>query len=281
MEIRKDFASASVILERLLLYSNVYWENNREQWPHMKHREDFKQVYEIEDAVIRQKLERIYSVGRDFAVYMSYKLVAFNEPAEHPTLTSYIKSFDDEWFVKVDFFEGILNDALEAKSQIKYCPWAIDRMIEIFERQLELRQHVADTLILLKNTDIYKIESGEPIMKNGETHIRHEYNISGVSNSALNINSPAAKASVQHLGEIKETISQLSDIFQKAQFADKIYQEQSLELLDSILDETHKLQPKKLSVASMVSTLSSLASLATSMDKNVPVLLEKIKHLIQ
>jgi hypothetical protein len=76
-------------------------------------------------------------------------------------------------------------------------------------------------------------------------------------------------------------MSQLSDVFQKAQFADKTYQEQSLEILDSISDEIQKSQPKKLSIASMISTLSGLLSFATSIDKNAPMLLEKIKQLLQ
>jgi hypothetical protein len=261
MEIRKDFSSASVILERLLVYCKVFSDNNREHWSHLKNNEDFGQVYDMEWEV-REKVERIYSVGRDFSVYMSHKLVAFNEPAEHPTLTSYINSFEVDWsFVEVDRLKKVLSDALEAKNKIKHYPWAVERMIELFEGQLELRQHVVEALNLLKNTDIYKLENGVAMTENKDSYIHNQYIISGNNSSAINVNSPSAKAIAQSLDDIKETMSQLSDVFQKAQFADKTYQEQSLEILDSISDEIQKSQPKKLSIASMISTLSGLLSI--------------------
>ena len=65
MKIRNDFAS--VYLKRLLLFGNVFHENNVEHWSHLKNREDFKNIFMLDDEV-RYKFEKVYSVGRDLAV---------------------------------------------------------------------------------------------------------------------------------------------------------------------------------------------------------------------
>lgn len=160
MEIRKDLVSASIILNRLLLYAETYRAYWREAWRNLKIEDDYEQVYKMEDDV-KVKFERIYSEGRGFAFDMSPRLLAFNEPAKFPTLTSYVKSFDDEWLAYyIGTLKGFLKDALETKDKINYCPNAVNGMIELFDEQLKLYQTVIVTINLLKDTEIYKIENG-------------------------------------------------------------------------------------------------------------------------
>ena len=159
MKIRNDFASAAIYLERLLLFGNVFHENNVTHWSHLKNREDFKKVYLLDDE-FRYKFERVYSVGRDLAVYMSLQLDTFNDPAEHPTITSYIKSFDNSWLTQIEQLQEISQIAKEEKERLGHgCPWAVEQMIILFDKQVGLLQDVANTLNIIKTTDIYRVEN--------------------------------------------------------------------------------------------------------------------------
>ena len=120
------------------------------------------------------------------------------------------------------------------------------------------------------------MKSGKPALKSKKTQIQYNFS-EELNNSSIIINSPAATASVDVVRDTKGTLSQLTEIFQSAQFGDEKYKQQSLEILSSILDEIQKPEPKKFSIQAMISTLSSLISLATSIDKIAPTLLDKIK----
>jgi hypothetical protein len=277
MKIRSDFESASIYLERLLLYGNVFHENNNKNWPYLKNREDFRRVYAMDDET-KYKFEKIYSVGRNLAIYMSDKLETFDSPAEYPTLTSYIKSFDKGWLNEREILQEISSQAKEQERILgDNCPWAVEQMIILFDKQIQLLENVAETLNILRTTEIYRVENGESVMQNGGAKI---YNFSNIHNSALNVDSPSAIAYVGST-DIKNILAQLTDIFQEAQFSETHYQEQAIEILGSILDEIQKPKPKKLSIGAMVSTLSGLAAIATSIHANAPLLLERLKQLIQ
>lgn len=162
MDIRKDFFSATSHLERLILYGDEFAKNNRENWPHLKNKEDFKNVYGM-DEDSRYKFERIYSRGKDLAVDMSFKLDAFNDVLEYPTITSYVMSFYDEngKILGIKELEEISSQAKRKRDDLGYdCPWAVEQMILLFDKQLNLLRHVSETLDLLKKTEIYKIENG-------------------------------------------------------------------------------------------------------------------------
>lgn len=173
MEIRSDFASAKTYLERLLLYGKVFHENNVQNWPHLKNQEDFKFVYDM-DHKVRRVFESIYGTGRDLASYMSSELGSFNNPAEHPTLTSYVKSLEGDWLGDIEQLKELSRQAKEQKSSLKEsCPWAVEQMIILFDKQIELLQHIADTLNFIKMTDIYRIEeSAGPTMEKPTSKMR-------------------------------------------------------------------------------------------------------------
>lgn len=279
MQIRPDLSSVEIYLHRLSIYGDTFSKNNLDEWPHLKNNEDFRKVY-VMDNEYRRIFEKVYSDGRDLAVHMSIQLKEFNNIADYPTLKSYVASFyrKNGWLANISELKEFSKLSAQKRDELDDCPWAVEQMIYLFDKQIELLESVAETLNILKTTEIYKIENGEPVMKNEGAKI---YHISNINNSAINIESPSASASVESSADIKNTLSQLTEIFQTAQFSDTGYREQSLEILSSIRDEIQKPQPKKLSIGAMISTLSGLASLATSIHTNAPLLLDKLKQFIQ
>lgn len=278
MDIRQDFLSARIMFERLWEYGNTFGENSRKEWKHLKHDEDFYGIYEMEEEY-RYTFEKLYEDGKSLAFDMSIHLQEFNNINEYPTLKSYIASFDNWLLPNINELMELSRLSAQKRDGISECPWVIVRMIRLFDKQIELLKSVAATLEMLKTTEIYKTENGDLILKND--NVNNIYNISDVNNSAININSPSAKASVDAASDSKNISLQLVEIFQSAQFADEAYRLQSLEILNTILDEIQKPQPKKFAIGSMVSKLSSLMSLATSIDKIAPGLLDKIKQYWQ
>jgi len=158
MEVREDFITVKDQLLRLVKYGEVFEENNLEHWPHLKHKEDFQSIYDLgkED---RTPLEKIYAVGRDCAISMSEGLRSFNNAREHPTLTTFIKSFDRGWVYQIDDLRNISAKAKKTATFLKQCPWAVEQMIILFDEQLKLLDATRATLKLLKRTDLYKIEN--------------------------------------------------------------------------------------------------------------------------
>jgi hypothetical protein len=159
VDIRKDFVSVSEYLERLVQYANVFAKNNVEAWPHYKNREDFEKVYSL-DVSVRKHFEDIYAIGRDCAVAMSSRLVAFNYPEECPTLADFVHSLDGGWLDEIDDLRRILTDARKVANTIENCPWSVARMIELFEDQIKLLLAARSTIDLLRQTRLFKIEAG-------------------------------------------------------------------------------------------------------------------------
>jgi hypothetical protein len=165
MDIRKDFLSATSHLERLLLYGDEFAKNNRENWTHLKNKEDFTKIYGL-DKDSQYKFERVYNKGRDLAAEMSFKLDEFNNVSEYPTLTSYVLSFYDKnsIFLNIKELEEISLQAKQKRDELSYdCPGAVEQMILLFDKQINLLHNIDKTLELIKTTDIYKIENGKPM----------------------------------------------------------------------------------------------------------------------
>lgn len=185
MTIRKSLDSAKEYLERCAEYASVFSENNLKHWPHYKNREDYIKIYSLDDNT-KKAFEQIYSVGRDCAIAMSSQLRSFNHADEHPTLTDFIKSFDGGWVYQTERLKAVSKKAKDKCEETINCPWAVEQMIILFDNQLSLLKATQNTLEILKQTRLYKIE-------NGEAHVEKEnqnINISEVSgNTRININS--------------------------------------------------------------------------------------------
>ncbi len=159
MEIRRDFASVSEYLERLIQYASAFSENNLKSWPHYKNQEDFEKI-NLLDWPVRKHFEKIYATGRDCAIALSDCLVAFNYPAQNPTLTDFVKSFQGGWLYELDDLRKISNQAKEAAKSVEHCPWAVEQMIKLYDDQLRLVEAARSTVEMLKQTNLYKIENG-------------------------------------------------------------------------------------------------------------------------
>jgi len=159
VQIRSDFQSISFLLSRLVQYATVFDTNNMTNWPHLKNREDFREVYHLPWDT-RGPLEAIYADGRDLAVFMSSRLIEFNYPDIFPTLKSFVDSFRGGWIDQVDLLRAASQKAKDTSSNLEHCPWAVTQMIRLFDAQIDLLLTIKQTIEGLKQTDIYKWESG-------------------------------------------------------------------------------------------------------------------------
>lgn len=159
MSIRKDFASASLQLEKLLEYSKVFDKNNTELWSHLKNKEDFNQIYSL-DKKDKAVFEKLYSTGRDCAVAMSQLLQSFNFADPHLTLTAFINSFENSWVYQYDELKKVSDTAKIVCVRLENCPWAVKGMINLFESQLEIFIAVKQILEQLKKSELYLQENG-------------------------------------------------------------------------------------------------------------------------
>lgn len=160
MHIRKDFEPVSHLLSRLLEYAKVFCALNVEDWSHLKNKEDFSHIerFPFED---RAPLEQIYCDGRDLAIFMSSKLAEFNSAEYYPTLKSYVDSFENGWVYQIDILSNVSQQAKDKAKSLEHCPWAIGQMIDLFDRQINILLSIRHTLDALKQTDLYKWESGK------------------------------------------------------------------------------------------------------------------------
>lgn len=284
MEIRSDFASAKVYLERLILFGNVFHENNIKNWPHLKNREDFKSVY-VMDEKDKWILERIYGVGRDLAVYMSLHLDTFNDPAEHPTLTSYVKSLEDGWLGDIEPLKELSQQAKEKRNALEAnCPWAVGQMIILFDKQIELLQHIADTLNILKTTDMYKIESAGHIMEISTITVQGDYlsfqNISIDGNGQVFIgkfNKAVATLNNRGQTELAIALQKLQEAILASDYLLDEKKKEHIEVLNQVGEEVAKEKPNgtfiKIMGDGLLSILKSIPDIAKAVAAVTPLLL--------
>lgn len=182
MDIRKDFGSVATFIHRLASLGEQFSRYNREDWPHLKNREDFQKVYLLPDKE-RIQFEELYASGRDCANFMGSRLREFNDVGQFPSLAEYLDSFAQTWVEQRDEHHTFLHKIKAITDSLDSPPWAVKRMINVFDDQLRLLASVSKTLDLLKQTNLYKIEKGEaPVEKESNITI-------GNINGKVNINS--------------------------------------------------------------------------------------------
>lgn len=283
MEIRSDFASAKTYLERLLLYGDVFHENNIKHWPHLKNGEDFKSIYSM-DQKARGSFEKIYSTGRDLAVYMSFALDMFNEPAEHPTLTSYVTSLESGWLGDIEKLKELSRQAKEQRSSLDHdCPWAVEQMIVLFDKQVELLQHIASTLNILKTTDIYRIESTGQVMEKPTITVHGDYlhfqNVSTTGNGQVFIGKfNKAVATLKDTGqtELANAFQELQEAIVVSSYLSDEKKKEHVEVLNQIGEEVAKEKPNSTLIKVMgdglLSVLKSIPDIVRAVEALIPLL---------
>jgi len=163
MDIRKDFESVASFIHRLAGIGDQFSNNNMETWPHLKNREDFSEIYLLPSKE-RFQLEELYAKGRESASFMASRLRGFNDVGQFPSLTDYVDSFDETWVHDHENLLAFLTEIQGITDSLEHPPWAVRRMIDVFDDQLRLLASVRKTLDLLKQSNLYKIENGEVLI---------------------------------------------------------------------------------------------------------------------
>lgn len=185
MNIRKDLESVSSQISRLLSIGNEFRNFDRD-WSHFKNKEDFHFLLRTPQDE-RNKIEVVYSDGRDMAIYMSDALLSINSDfGRYPTLTAIVDGFNNSW-VAGNYDPNVPDIAKSTCEKHNINLWSVNKMIDLFKKQEDLLSAVRVTLGILRGSDLYKMENGQPIMKQ-EANI----NVSGVSGSSIVINSSGA-----------------------------------------------------------------------------------------
>lgn len=185
MEIRKDFSEVSGLIGRLISIGEELRGKDR-WWSHLKNNEDWGNlVWPIKEQNIKSKIERIYSDGRDMELFLSEALESINfDITKYPTLTSVVTRFDGTRVDDIEGLEQTLKEAKEAKELNGQACWAFDQMVLTFKEQIDLAKVVRQTINLLKQTNLFKLENGIPVEKEANV-----VNISHVSNSNIAVQS--------------------------------------------------------------------------------------------
>jgi len=221
MDIRRDFESVATYIHRLAGIGEQFSLYNKEDWPHLKNREDFQKIDRLPNNE-RIQLERLYGDGRDCAIFMGSRLREFNDVGQFPSLADYVDSFDQTWVNQCDDVRAFLGSIKAITDSLEHPPWAVRRMIGVFDDQLRLLVSVRKTLDLLKQTNLYRIEKGEaPVEKESNITI-------GQINGKVNINSTdnsvnVAIESSPIFGNLSSAINKSSiEEVQKAQLLAKV-----------------------------------------------------------
>lgn len=210
MEIRKDFLSVDTYLHRLSNIGLEFRRHDLEDWSHLKNREDFNKIYLLESSS-RLLFERIYEDGRSIAGFMKIRLREFNDAKQFPTLMSYVDSFERTWVKGIPRLEEFLTGVKHKFCQEENVPWAVQRMAELYADQISMLEAVNQTLGILKQTRLYRIEKGEVAVDSEQPFV----SIGSVAGSRVNINSTDNSVNVRlHdltlFAELRDAIDQSS-----------------------------------------------------------------------
>lgn len=191
MEIRQDFESAAPYLARVHGLGESFLGYYRDVWPHLKNREDFAQIGQLETRY-RLPFEALYADGRDLAFAMSDVLRGFNDVGNYPTLTRYVAELEACTKQLPKFkAQGVEWRRLEEEltnNQIS-APWAVGRMITCFFEQIDWLEAVQGTVQLLKQTSIFRLENGEIQMSDLNKQNTTVNNTFGTVHGRVNVNS--------------------------------------------------------------------------------------------
>ncbi|WP_442775096.1 hypothetical protein [Sphaerotilus montanus] len=91
---------------------------------------------------------------------MASRLIEFNHAGTFPTLKSYVDSFSGGWIDQIEILNNQSNQAKTIAASLANQPWAMGQMIALFDEQINLLQPIKQTIEALKQTNIYKWESG-------------------------------------------------------------------------------------------------------------------------
>ncbi|MDP9606937.1 UNVERIFIED_ORG: hypothetical protein J2W38_006757 [Variovorax paradoxus] len=191
VEIRQDFESAAAYLSRLYGLGQSFSGYNRDDWVHLKNKEDFARIEELGNRY-RWPFSSLYGDGRDLAFAMSQVLCEFNDVGTYPTMTRYVavlEAYTNELpklRTQGAELRGLVQELADEQTS---APWAVRRMITCFFQQIEWLEVVQATVQLLKQTSIYRLENGEIQMSDLNKSTTTVNNTFGTVHGRVNVNS--------------------------------------------------------------------------------------------
>jgi hypothetical protein len=221
---RADLKTVKSELERLELFATQADAFNMNDWPNLKS-ECGSALYNFSSLH-----QRIYSDGRDCAIWMSHALGAFYDVGEYPTLKSFVDSFEGKWVYQIDELEEFIAHFRRHPEEWK-SSWAMGEMLKLYEKQIAMLKAVKVILVQLKDSNLYRQEAGLPQRINmGKQHI----NITGATNVQIGDNNE--QQIVQSFTELIKQINESSlPAEQKATALEKLKDFLNLPLVSSIL----------------------------------------------
>lgn len=196
VNIRKDLEQVEGLISRLISIGQEFAAMDS-RWSHMKNNEDFERVWSIDDKQKKYSLEEVYATGRDMALFMSDALQSINvDFTTYPSLTSIIERFKGTW-IDSDL-NKIKTDGEKAHEELGTNNWSFRQMLVMFEGQINLAKTVKQTLKLLKESDLYKLEKGTLVKDNNQSSI----NISNVTNCNIAVSSDKTSQKIQQSGDV-------------------------------------------------------------------------------
>jgi hypothetical protein len=152
---RTDFKKVQPQLDRLGLYAKQADEFNMKTWGELKS--------QCGSAMYDQPgtYQLVYGVGRDKAVWLSMHLDRYYDVGEFPTLKSFVDSFDGSWIYQIEDLEESIA-AVRNIPDIKMQSWALNEMISLHEKQIEILKATKNTVEELKESNLYRKEAGLP-----------------------------------------------------------------------------------------------------------------------
>jgi hypothetical protein len=201
--IRPDFESVKTQLTRLLIYSEQAHEFNIKDWSHLKNQEDYDKVYDLESELLF-RYEKIYSDGRNLAVWISQHFCSFNDVGSYPTLKSFVEYFEGSWVYHIEELKAqtkLARDLIKHKGS----PWAIEQMVGIYESEIKILEATLVLIDELKASDLYLRESGQRTTNdNSNTSMSHHITFNSPAN--VQIGNQNTQSIVQTFNSIIEKI---------------------------------------------------------------------------
>jgi len=162
LEIRKDFKPVENEIKKLLEIGEELKDIDLNLWPHLKNMEDFEKIYYMtinED--IKRSFERLYEDGRLIAGQLWHTILSVNMDKNYPDLYTFVRYLETGWINE----ENMKFLDLELKKYKDNYKWllenygygvkAVNDMIQLYERQLNIIQEIKSIVDNLKNSPLY------------------------------------------------------------------------------------------------------------------------------
>jgi len=159
--VRDDFRPVAELISRATVLGGQLREFERDDWPHLRNREDFNQIYGLQSNE-RRSLEIIYPVGRDYAGQLGYLLFEFDDVATHPTFKGWVDTIEKFLADRMPKLRAAVDSVQMALDASSISPWAVGEMIALARQQLRISEALDDWLPVAKNCELYRQESGLP-----------------------------------------------------------------------------------------------------------------------